>query len=142
MATARKRTQPEPDDIDDDDVEPYEPPEAYDFDLDALEDKGPEPEPYFVKLAGKRWEFRNPRTMSWQESAALDDSTSGNEYMAILLGDQFDDFTEHTCEMWKLEAAIVGWRKHFGLTEGKAVASSGSSNGTAGRSRRTSRRRG
>lgn len=144
MAQARKRTQARPvrdlEPIDDVEPDEYAGPTDYDFDLDALEDKGSEPKPFMVRLGGKLWEFRNPRTMDWRESAALDDAETGNEYMRLLVGeDQWDDFSGQGVEMWKLEAAIVAWRKHFGLTEGKAVGSSDSSSGTGKRSRRTSR---
>lgn len=144
MAQARKRTQARPvrdlEPIDNVEGDEYDSSVSLDFDLDALEDKGPEPKPFMVKLGGKMWEFRNPRTMDWRESAALDEAETGNAYMRLLVGeDQWEEFREQGVEMWKIEAALGAWRKHFGLTEGKADGSSDSSSGTGKRSRRTSR---
>lgn len=106
------------------------------LDLDALE-TDENLEPYRFRLAGREWEMAHPNALDWHVTILLEQGRM-SELMPELLGDQYAEFDQIRIPAWKLDRLFLGWGKHIGIPLEKLQASSTSSDGTGGRSRRTS----
>ena len=116
------------------------------LDLDALEREG-DPGPFSVTLGGHIYEMIDPQSLDYRDLVDLM-VAAGNGDIVVALGgmlpeDERDEFWENRIPAFKLNAMIEGYLAHYGidLNAGEPRASSGTSRGTARRSKQTSRSR-
>lgn len=102
------------------------------LDLDALEAEARD-EPFTFKLGGEVFTMLPPEEADWQISASLSEGEGLQEFVAALLGDDYERFTQHKLPTWKLTKLIDQCTAHYNITPGESRAS--------GRSSRSTRRR-
>lgn len=123
------------------------------FDLDALDQEGEEPERLVVRIGGEDFTLKSPGEVPWQKSMRyeqLDPEKASQadveDMLSTVLGaDQYKRFQRHELSARQFYALMERYQKHYNATAGgpgEAPASSTSSNGTARRSRQTSRAKG
>jgi hypothetical protein len=110
------------------------------FDLDALERDSDDTFPFTA--GGVTFHLANPEGLDWREQLRLADTDSNAVLLEVLLGDEYEAFKALDVAMpvWKIERLVEAAGAHFGISVPESVASPGSSNRTARRSKRTSGR--
>lgn len=103
---------------------------AVHFDLDALEHEARR-EPFRFTLGGEIFELcQSPEDVDWQIHERLADGGGLQDYLAELLGDDYDRFASHKLSAKLLNELIKSANAHFGVETGESSASPRSSNGT------------
>jgi hypothetical protein len=120
-------------------------PKSATLDIDALEREG-DPGVFTFTLGGHEYEMADPQEMDYRDLLPIMEAAARGDITEALNGlldpDEVTSFWENRIPAFKLNAICDGWLEHYGLNVGEAAASSSSSRGTAGRSKRTSRSRG
>lgn len=113
------------------------------IDLDTLE-RPDDPGPFTVTHGGNSYEFVDAQELDYRELVDLMVAAGNGDIVGAMGGmireDDQDEFWETKIPAWKLNALIKGYLAHYKIDfdPGEAGASSPSSGGSAGRSRRTS----
>lgn len=113
------------------------------LDLDALEDEE-DPGPYPITFGGRDYETTGPMDMDYRDILQLVVDIQNGEIVKaierIIREDDREAFWANKLPVFKMRALMTGYMGHYKLPSvPEAAASSPSSKGTAGPSKRTSR---
>lgn len=96
------------------------------FDLDAVEDEATD-EPFRFTAGGEQFSCISPQDADWQAAADVDEPGGLRAFIAELLGDDYDRFTELNVSGRRLSALLEAAQKHYGIKTGESKASPRSS---------------
>ncbi len=99
------------------------------FDLDAVESEA-RAEVFTFTLGGEVFQMLPPEDADWQVTADISEGNGLREFIAELLGDDYERFAAHKLPARKLNALIDACTRHYGVTPGESRASKGSSRST------------
>jgi hypothetical protein len=113
------------------------------FTIDDLEIERVEDHFTYTAKSGRVYEFTDPRSLDGRTALAFQQGrlTAEDALVAILGGDEFDDFMdEDEVDGYLLDPLLTKWAQHYGmnLEPGKAPRSSSRSTGSRKNSKRTS----
>lgn len=84
------------------------------LDLDSLERENA-PEPFVVKLGGRRISMIDVRDLDWQLAASLSPNRPYQFFEAVVPEDEQEHFLSQQLPLWKIERMAQQYRDHYGL---------------------------
>jgi len=95
---------------------PDAPAAPVDLDLDAVERDGTRPGPFVFRLDGQTFALTDPRDIDWQD--LLIAQRNPLMFIKFTIGEEdYKRFLYLRVPEWKMERLMVGFFKHFGMSD-------------------------